>query len=299
MTPEQLNELRRSAGWTFGVSPLIPAVTPATKVTPSAVPAKVPKEVPSTRSVPSVNPTPSTRTATPLVTVINPGQKGMQQNQNANKNQSKVQNVNQVQTKSLVSNITQSASQTKSQVENQAQTKSETIMQVQPLTPIKTVTPNPDQIKPQPPAPGTPINLSGHQKPSRIPNNAFGTVTWKQGAVWWARWYPYRQEDSVSLHQKPLDAVQVQNGNSAYDTIQTLTGMPPDKVPLFRMGFEDVTVKAPPHDPVIQNRESISFMRNVSARGRTTGLHHRPNDLGAGVVESKTKMGVRRHLKLV
>jgi hypothetical protein len=91
----------------------------------------------------------------------------------------------------------------------------------------------------------------------------------------------------------------VQNGNSAYDTIQTLTGMPPDKVPLFRMGFEDVTVKAPPHDPVIQNRESISFMRNVSARGRTMGLHHRPNDLGAGVVESKTKMGVRRHLKLV
>jgi hypothetical protein len=91
----------------------------------------------------------------------------------------------------------------------------------------------------------------------------------------------------------------VQNGNSAYDTIQTLTGMPPDKVPLFRMGFEDVTVKAPPHDPVIQNRESISFMRNQAARGRTMGLHHQPRDLGAGVVESKTKMGVRRHLKLV
>jgi len=51
-------------------------------------------------------------------------------------------------------------------------------------------------------------------------------------------WYPYRQEDSVSLHQKPLDAVQVQNGNSAYDTIQTLTGMPPDKVPLFRMALK-------------------------------------------------------------
>ena len=290
MTPEQKQRLSaETRSTTWAVSPLRPIVSPAVDV--------IQKEFVTPKGDTISNFDPKVRDA-----IINITQAAVQ---NINKLQNQPNPVTNTQVKNstdnLVKNKVDSITDTaiKEQVQPLAETITATAIKVQTVAPPQTITiPPPGGHTPPPPI-TPPINLSGHQKPSRIPNNAFGTVTWKQGAVWWARWYPYRQEDSVSLHQKPLDAVQVQNGNSAYDTIQTLTGMPPDKVPLFRMGFEDVTVKAPPHDPVIQNRESISFMRNVSARGRTMGLHHRPNDLGAGVVESKTKMGVRRHLKLV
>ena len=133
------------------------------------------------------------------------------------------------------------------------------------------------------------------QKRTGIPKNAAGVVTWKQGVVWWTRWYPYRQQDSLPTKNKPQGAVQVTNANSAYDTIQTLTGMPPEKVPQFDMGIEEVGIKAPPHEPIIQNRASISFQRNALAKGKRP-LY--PNDLGAGVVETRTKQGRVRHLRL-
>ena len=66
MTPEQLAELQRSSGWTFGVSPMIHAATPVRVSQPSSTPGKTPKEVPGTRSVPGVNPAPITRTVTPI-----------------------------------------------------------------------------------------------------------------------------------------------------------------------------------------------------------------------------------------
>jgi hypothetical protein len=137
--------------------------------------------------------------------------------------------------------------------------------------------------------------LEGSTKKKGVPRDAFGTVTWKQGFGWYARWYPYRQQDSTFVKNQPKGATQIANAHSAYDTIQTLTGMPPSKVPQFDMGIEEVGIKAPPHNPTIQNRASISFQRNSLARGRKRNV---PNDLGGGIVETRTKQGVRRHLRL-
>jgi hypothetical protein len=137
--------------------------------------------------------------------------------------------------------------------------------------------------------------LEGSTKKKGVPKDAFGTVTWKQGFGWYARWYPYRQQDSTFVKNQPKGATQIANAHSAYDTIQTLTGMPPSKVPQFDMGIEEVGIKAPPHNPTVQNRASISFQRNSLAKGRRMP---KPNDLGAGIVETKTKYGRRRHLRL-
>jgi hypothetical protein len=135
--------------------------------------------------------------------------------------------------------------------------------------------------------------------PKRIPKGATGVFTWKQGNRWVARWYPYEQQDSIWLKHKPLGAIQIPNANSAYDTIQTLTGMPPDKVPNFRMGFEDVSVRTPPDEPIIQDRAAISFQRNALANRRISKPKNQVVDLGMGIVESRTKNGRRRHLKLI
>jgi hypothetical protein len=252
----------------------VPAKQPATN------PSKTPVEVPQKINNPAINPAINPQTQTPVTnpsktpsktTVVSPAisPSTVQQQQ-----QSQIKGVQPIQQQQM-----SKAQQMSQKIVTPTQIKTDTVTKTNTIVPPPVVANFPNT----------------KQKQTGIPKNAAGVVTWKQGVVWWTRWYPYRQQDSLPTKNKPQGAVQVTNANSAYDTIQTLTGMPPEKVPQFDMGIEEVGIKAPPHEPIVQNRASISFQRNALAKGKRP-LY--PNDLGAGVVETRTKQGRVRHLRL-
>ena len=252
----------------------VPAKQPATN------PSKTPVEVPQKINNPAINPAINPQTQTPVTnpsktpsktTVVSPA---ISPSTVPQQQQSQVKGVQPIQQQQM-SKVQQMSQKTVAPT----QVKTDTITKTNTMVPPPVVANFPNT----------------KQKRTGIPKNAAGVVTWKQGVVWWTRWYPYRQQDSLPTKNKPQGAVQVANANSAYDTIQTLTGMPPEKVPQFDMGIEEVGIKAPPHEPIVQNRASISFQRNALAKGKRP-LY--PNDLGAGVVETRTKQGRVRHLRL-
>jgi hypothetical protein len=259
----------------------VPLKQPAT--IPSKTPSKTQIEVPQKINNPAINPAINPQTQTPVIT--------------PSKTPSKTTVVSPAVSPSTVQQQSQSQVKGVQPIQQQQMSKAQQMSQ-KTVTPTQiktdTITNTNTKIITPPVVPDLP-NDEGGTKRNSIPRNAFGTVTWKQGFGWYARWYPYRQQDSTFVKNQPKGATQIANAHSAYDTIQTLTGMPPSKVPQFDMGIEEVGIKAPPHNPTIQNRASISFQRNSLARGRKRNV---PNDLGGGIVETRTKQGVRRHLRL-
>jgi 5'-deoxynucleotidase YfbR-like HD superfamily hydrolase len=250
---------------------------------PATNPSKTPVEVPQKITNPAINPAINPATQTPVT--------------NPSKTPSKTQVVSPAISPATVQSQIQSQTKGIQPAQGQQMSKAQQISnKTAAPTQIKTdtITTTKTIVIPPPVAAELP-NTEGGTKLRAVPKDAFGTVTWKQGFGWYARWYPYRQQDSTFVKNQPKGATQIANAHSAYDTIQTLTGMPPSKVPQFDMGIEEVGIKAPPHNPTVQNRASISFQRNSLAKGRRMP---KPNDLGAGIVETKTKYGRRRHLRL-
>jgi hypothetical protein len=250
---------------------------------PATNPSKMPVEVPQKITNPAINPAINPATQTPVT--------------NPSKTPSKTQVVSPAISPATVQSQIQSQTKGIQPAQGQQMSKAQQISnKTAAPTQIKTdtITTTKTIVIPPPVAAELP-NTEGGTKLRAVPKDAIGTVTWKQGFGWYARWYPYRQQDSTFVKNQPKGATQIANAHSAYDTIQTLTGMPPSKVPQFDMGIEEVGIKAPPHNPTVQNRASISFQRNSLAKGRRMP---KPNDLGAGIVETKTKYGRRRHLRL-
>lgn len=221
---------------------------------------------------------------------------------------------------------TENISETRPAFQTQPQTQAQTKAQVQTKTAVKTAlkfSPNKEpNMKfigirfPVPPQGG------GKKKRKKMPK---GSVTWQQGIGWWTRKPPYRLKDSEFTLKKPIGAVAVKDSKSAFDTIQTISGLPPDKIPTMPMGIVDVKVTNPPYNPRHNNRQSIQFVPTETyRRGNiriTTGepddshikvrerkqsfgkmrkfkYYGRYKDLGAGIIQTRTKNGLKRRLKL-
>jgi hypothetical protein len=184
------------------------------------------------------------------------------------------------------------APQTQPQTESKTETQTKTIVQ----TKIK---PKGGEYQPMPPETRDAIR-SGKAPVPR------GSVTWRQGVGWWTRWPPYGQQDRIFTRRKPRGAVMVRDARSAYDTIQTFSGIPPGKIPKFDMGIMDVFVDNPPGIPIRSNRDSIAFTRDPAMIRRPKNrslsprkpFRTRTTDLGVGIVETRTRHGRRRHLRL-
>jgi len=221
--------------------------------------------------------------------------------------QTAMQTTTQTITKTGTKTATRTAEQTKTQEGEQTQT--QTKLGIQTITGISEIsridegedtTENELDDTTTIPPPGKPIIIpSGGFTEEEIARLRPGAVAWNQGIGWWARWYPYRQKDSDFTRQKPSRAIIARDSRSAFDTIQTISGLPPGRIPKFDMGIMDVMVSNPPTTPHRQNRESIGFVRDPQFRTRKTHFpKFRQNDLGMGIVETRTKHGRRRHLRL-
>jgi hypothetical protein len=130
------------------------------------------------------------------------------------------------------------------------------------------------------------------KKLKRLP---LGTVMRKQGFGYWIN-EPGRK--SYFTKEKPKE-FQDANSNSPYDTIQVVGGKSPERLPKQDMGIMDVFVASPPNVPIRRNRESIGFLRDPQFRTQKRKMpKSRQRDLGMGIVESRTKNGRKRHLRL-
>jgi hypothetical protein len=247
MTPEQLAALKESAGWTFGVSPTIRSITPvvttpSTPTKPGKTPSEVPSEVPATKSRPSVNPKPTTKTDTPIVTVVNPNQQSMQANQNQSKNANQNQNKNQNANRN--ENAKQNGNGTDDKTQSQLGTQTETSTSISPPTQTVTAT--------QPPPSNTDTGMlpKNGQKPAPgaeelTAEDIANATTWKAGFGWWVRLQNGRYR---FLKQLPPGAQPVKPGKgSGYASVQTIKGKP--IVDTHRMGAVTVTINRPGKQP--------------------------------------------------
>jgi hypothetical protein len=86
-----------------------------------------------------------------------------------------------------------------------------------------------------------------------------GAITWRQGAlgrknpkpVWWAVKAPYSRQEDVGLFigEPPPDAEIVEGGaESAYRSIQTITGKAPEKLKID-LGIKDIIIQSPDKKP--------------------------------------------------
>jgi hypothetical protein len=256
MTSEQLAELQRSSGWTFGVTPMIEAATPVRVSQPSSTPGKTPKEVPGTRSVPSVNPAPitrtvtpisprvnpvtTTRTSTPTVTVSNPSKQAGQQNQNSNKSQSQSQ-TNTAQNNQIKTSQSQS---TETETSTGPETMTSTMTSTTTPVVVKTATTPPPQSGyagiEKPPEKGKEDN-----KFTPTAEDIKNATTWKAGFGWWLRF----SNGVYRFYKKlPTGAQGVEPGKgSGYASVQTISGKP--VVDQHRMGAVTVTINRPGKKP--------------------------------------------------
>ena len=256
MTSEQLAELQRSSGWTFGVSPMIHAATPVRVSQPSSTPGKTPKEVPGTRSVPGVNPAPITRTVTPIsprvnpvtttktstptVTVNKPNSQTGQQNQNSNKSQSQSQ-TNTAQNNQIKTSQSQS---TETETSTGPETMTSTMTSTTTPVVVKTTTTPPPQSGyagiEKPPEKGKEDN-----KFTPTAEDIKNATTWKAGFGWWLRF----SNGVYRFYKKlPPGAQGVEPGKgSGYASVQTISGKP--VVDQHRMGAVTVTINRPGKKP--------------------------------------------------
>lgn len=102
-----------------------------------------------------------------------------------------------------------------------------------------------------------------------------GSIAWRQGAlkqrgvlkdVWWVIRWPYKSKADVEvlLGDAPPRAVVLEGPGSAYQTIQALTGKPPQFMLTLDMGIFDVKIMQPKKGA--GNRPSIKFVRDVKQR---------------------------------
>jgi polyhydroxyalkanoate synthesis regulator phasin len=286
MTPAQVAALAESASWEA-------AGKRGTR--PSYVPLPIPRATPVGAPIRTIQPTPATptrtrisTTVTPIVTpaaipVITIKPSDLAKSKTGAGIETSTGAITGVRVASTPKVI--QAPQTQPQTESKTETETKTIVQ----TKIK---PKAGAYQPMPPETLSAIRAG------RIPVPP-GSVTWRQGVGWWTRWPPYGQQDRIFTRRKPNGAVMVRDARSAYDTIQTFSGRPPGKIPKFDMGFEDVYVDSPPPIPRRRNRESIGFIRDPQFRKHKQAFpRFRQKDLGAGIVETHTKHGRKRHLRL-
>jgi hypothetical protein len=91
-----------------------------------------------------------------------------------------------------------------------------------------------------------------------------GAITWRQGFGWWALKAPYSTKDDVAFFMRPPQGARVVKGpESAYRTIQTLTGKPPARL-VLDMGIMDVTIQKPTR--TAGKRGSITFRPDKGQR---------------------------------
>jgi hypothetical protein len=78
-----------------------------------------------------------------------------------------------------------------------------------------------------------------------------GAITWRQGIGWWAIRSPYRSPADAAFFRgtPPPNAILIKGGpRSAYRSIQTLTGLPPEKLAID-MGIFDILIGKPHRKP--------------------------------------------------
>ncbi len=115
----------------------------------------------------------------------------------------------------------------------------------------KTMTATKTDTKPKtekPKFPKAPLNL-GMLGEKRSPDDFRGALTWRQGFGFWAAKEPYsKPEDFQFFNEPPAGAVITKDMKSAYETIQQITGQPPERK-LLDMGIMDVVVSSPQGQP--------------------------------------------------
>lgn len=102
-----------------------------------------------------------------------------------------------------------------------------------------------------------------------------GTVTWRQGIGWWSIYPPYGAEQRKFTIKKPEGSQIVGDAKGAYDTIQTIKGLPPGKIAPFDMGIVDVEITKPPQSPRAGNRAAIRFTRDTGTRQPSNAIRNR------------------------
>lgn len=202
-------------------------------------------------------------------------------------NQFQTQTKTETQTKTLLKPSTQTQTQTVTKTDTPTETVPEQATKPLPPDvpyeppPVETYEPPPDKKKK--PKDDEEPELSN--KRVRVPH---GSVTWKQGFGWITRRPPYHQKHTLFTRRKPIGAIVTNNGKRAADTIQTITGLPPNKVPKFDMGVFDVIITRPPARPQKGNRQTIRFrpdpmfarMNRKSSNPGLTKIHKARHGLG-------------------
>jgi len=94
-----------------------------------------------------------------------------------------------------------------------------------------------------------------------------GTITWRQGKVWYAIKPPYKEKGDVLLLKHPPVGAEVYKGaSSAYKTIQALEG-DVNIVLNLDLGVQDITIKSPTRKP--GKKGAIKYRKDPQRR--TTG----------------------------
>ncbi len=129
--------------------------------------------------------------------------------------------------------------------------------------------PPPERQRVPPPVPktGIPLLLSSSAEIAKAKRKEFaGAVTWKQGFGWWAIKAPYASQADVAFFRgKPPPNAEIVKGGpkSAFRSIQTITGKPPEKLKVD-LGIMDILISKPKKKPGAAG--AISFKQDVEQK---------------------------------
>jgi hypothetical protein len=121
-----------------------------------------------------------------------------------------------------------------------------------PERPTERIPPRiPPRVPPPPPPPGKPPSIGKARATAEKRKEFAGAIAWRQGFGWWAIKRPYRsQVDAAFFKGKPPPNAEIIKGGvrSAYRSIQTLTGLPPERLAID-MGIFDILIGKPHRKP--------------------------------------------------
>jgi hypothetical protein len=166
-------------------------------------------------------------------------------------------------------------------IQSQVQTITTAAMQTQVLKAVQTTTiiteivgTAPIVVAPAPPVPPLPKPPKKEVKEVKV---VPGLLTWRQGTVtkagkrvgvWYVVKSPYRTQGDLSIQfERPVGAEVVKGRGSAYQTIQLITGKPPDFLLHIDMGAMDVLIHKPTRKP--GKKTAIRFRKDP--KRKTTG----------------------------
>jgi hypothetical protein len=211
-----------------------------------------------------------TRLNNALVNKLNNQLKEQTQTKTQTQTETQTQTQQQTKLQQQLQQMLQQQLQTQTETQTQTQQQTQTQTQLQTQQPPKPPTTKPPKDKDK-----DKIVIVGKDSQStddKRREKFAGSLGWKQGFGYYAIKHPYTKTSDIAFFKVPPDGFKlVQGANTAYRTIQQITGKPPTKEIKVNMGIVNVHISKPSYKA--GDKGAIKFQQNRRAvRGNRAGL---------------------------